>query len=145
MNTAEPSTPGLGGELPPYAVGLGIEVDHIEQGMPVLGVDFSDRIQGRPGFLHGGALGGLMEMAAIAALQAELARRGDSVRLKPINVAVEFMRGGTAQRTFAVGRVTRAGRRLACVSAEAWQDSRDKPIATALMNILLSPVSDPAE
>lgn len=127
--------------LPPYAQGLGIEIDHIEHGMPVLAVEFSDRIQGRPGFLHGGALSGLMEMAAIAALQTELARRGDAVRLKPINVAVEFMRGGTAQRTFAVGRVTRAGRRLACVSAEAWQDNRDKPIATALMNILLSPDS----
>lgn len=131
--------------LPPYAQGLGIEVDHIEHGMPVLGVNFSDRIQGRPNFLHGGALSGLMEMAAISALQAELSRRGDAVRLKPINVAVEFMRGGTAQRTYAVGRVTRAGRRLACVSAEAWQDNREKPIATALMNILLSPESAPAE
>ncbi len=129
--------------LPPYAQGLGIEIDHIEHGMPVLGVEFSDRMQGRPNFLHGGALGGLMEMAAIAALQAELHRRGDVVRLKPINVSVEFMRGGTPQRTFAVGRVTRAGRRLACVSAEAWQDNRDKPIATALMNILLSPVDGP--
>lgn len=131
--------------LPPYARALGIEVDHIEHGIPVLAVEFTDRIQGRPSFVHGGALSGLMEMAAIAALQAELARRGDAVRLKPINVAVEFMRGGTQQRTFAVGRVTRAGRRLACVSAEAWQDNRDKPIATALMNILLSPVSEPAE
>lgn len=134
---------GKTGALPPYAQGLGIEIDHIEHGMPVLGVEFSDRMQGRPNFLHGGALGGLMEMAAIAALQAELHRRGDVVRLKPINVSVEFMRGGTPQRTFAVGRVTRAGRRLACVSAEAWQDNRDKPIATALMNILLSPVDGP--
>jgi acyl-coenzyme A thioesterase PaaI-like protein len=116
-----------------------------ENGVPVLAVDFNDRIQGRPGYLHGGALSGLMEMAAIAALQAELARRGDLVRLKPVNIAVEFMRGGTAQRTFAMGRVTRAGRRLACVSAEAWQDDRDKPIATALMNILLSPPPGPGE
>lgn len=125
--------------LPPYAQGLGIEVDHVEGHIPVLAVDFGDRIQGRPGFLHGGALSGLMEMAAIAALQAELARRGSKVRIKPVNVSVEFMRGGTSQRTFAAGRVTRAGRRLAVVSAEAWQDSRDRPIATALMNVLLSP------
>lgn len=124
--------------LPPYALGLGIEIDRSEDGIPVLGVDFGERIQGRPGYLHGGALSGLMEMAAIAALQADLTRQGNIARLKPVNVSVEFMRGGTAQRTYAMGRVTRAGRRLATVSAEAWQHDRSKPIATALMNVLLS-------
>ena len=125
--------------LPPYALGLGIEVERDEDGTPVLAVDFSDRIQGRPGYLHGGALSGLMEMAAIAALQADLAARGDTAKLKPVNVSVEFMRGGKARRTYAKGRLTRAGRRLAVVSAEAWQDDPATPIATALMNILLSP------
>lgn len=126
-------------ELPPYAHGLGIELDHDEDGLPVLHMDFSERVLGRPGFLHGGALSGLMEMAGIAALRAELARRGEAVVLKPVNVAVEFMRGGTEQRTFAAGVVTRAGRRVALVNAEAWQDDRTKPIALAQMKILLSP------
>ena len=126
-------------ELPPYAHGLGIELDHDEDGLPVLHMDFSERVLGRPGFLHGGALSGLMEMAGIAALRAELARRGEDVVLKPVNVAVEFMRGGTEQRTFAAGVVTRAGRRVALVNAEAWQDDRTKPIALAQMKIRLSP------
>lgn len=125
--------------LPPYAQALGIELDHDEAGLPVLYVDFSDRIQGRPGFLHGGAISGLMEMAAIAALRTELERRGEAMKLKPVNVAVEFMRGGTEQRTFACGSVTRAGRRVALVNVEAWQDDRSKPIALAQMKILLSP------
>lgn len=125
-------------ELPPYAQALGIEVDHDEQGNPVLFADFASRIQGRPGFLHGGALSGLMEMAAIAALRAELARRGEAMRLKPVNIQVEFMRGGTKQRTFAKGTVTRAGRRVALVNAEAWQDDRSRPIALAQMKVLLS-------
>ena len=94
---------------------------------------------GRPGFLHGGALSGLMEMAGIAALRTELARRGEDVVLKPVNVQVEFMRGGTEQRTFAAGQITRAGRRVALVNAAAWQDDRTKPIALAQMKILLSP------
>ena len=128
------SAPGL----PPYAAALGIAVDHDEDGLPVLHADFSDRVAGRPGFVHGGALSGLMEMAAIAALQAELNRRGETVRLKPVNIQVEFMRGGTVQRTFAMGKVTRAGRRVALVNAEAWQDDRAKPIALAQMKILLS-------
>lgn len=125
--------------LPPYAQALGIALDHDEDGLPVLSVDFSERIQGRPGFLHGGAMSGLMEMAAIAALRAELDRRGEAMKLKPVNVQVEFMRGGTQQRTYAMGTVTRAGRRVALVNAECWQDDRSKPIALAQMKVLLSP------
>lgn len=125
--------------LPPYAEALGIALDHDEDGVPILYFDYSDRVAGRPGFLHGGAMSGLMEMAAIAALRAELDRRGEAMRLKPVNVQVEFMRGGTEQRTFACGTVTRAGRRVALVNAEAWQDDRSKPIALAQMKVLLSP------
>jgi uncharacterized protein (TIGR00369 family) len=132
------SRPGL----PPYAQALGIELDHDEDGNPVLHVDFSPRMQGRPGFLHGGAMSGLMEMAAISALRAELDRRGEAMRLKPVNIQVEFMRGGTKQRTYAMGTVTRAGRRIALVNAEAWQDDRTRPIALAQMKILLSPVEE---
>jgi uncharacterized protein (TIGR00369 family) len=125
--------------LPPYAIGLGIAVDGEEAGAPVLAVAFSERVQGRPGFLHGGALSGLMEMAAIAALRAELERRGEAMVLKPVNVTVEFLRGGTEQPTFAIGKVTRAGRRVALVHAEAWQDDRTRPIALAQLKVLLSP------
>ncbi|MDE2434935.1 MAG: PaaI family thioesterase [Sphingomonadales bacterium] len=125
--------------LPPYAEALGIAMDHDESGDPVLYVDFSDRILGRPGFLHGGALSGLMEMAGFAALRAELGRRGEEMRIKPVNIQVEFMRGGTEQRTFAMGKVTRAGRRVALVNVEAWQDDRNKQIALAQMKFLLSP------
>lgn len=125
--------------LPPYAESLGIELDHDAQGEPVLHVDFSERIQGRPGYLHGGALSGLMEMAAIVALRFELARRGEAMKLKPVNVQVEFMRGGRRKRTFAKGEVTRAGRRVALVNAQAWQDDPSKPIALAQMKVLLTP------
>jgi len=129
----------IGNGLPPYADALGIDIDHDEDGNPVLYFDYSDRVAGRPGFLHGGAMSGLMEMACMAALRAEMERRGETMKLKPVNVAVEFMRGGTEQRTFAMGSVTRAGRRVALVNAECWQDDRAKPIALAQMKILLSP------
>ena len=125
-------------KLPPYAKALGIGIDPASTEAPVLWFDYSERVSGRPGFLHGGAMSGLMEMAAIAALQAELERRGEQVRLKPVNVAVEFMRGGTEQRTYASGTVTRAGRRVALVNATCWQDDPAKPIALAQMKVLLS-------
>ena len=124
--------------LPPYALSLGIGVDRIEAGAPLLTLDFAERVHGRPGFLHGGAIGGLLEMAAIAALRRALAERGAMPRLKPVNMTVEFLRGGTDRRTYALGRVTRAGRRIANVSAEAWQDDPARPIASAWMNVLLA-------
>ena len=126
-------------QLPPYAAALGISIDHTEGDSPVLSIDSNERVQGRPGFLHGGAMSGLMEMAAVAALRAELARRGEVSELKPVNIQVEFMRGGTEQRTYAMGKVTRAGRRVALVNAECWQDDSAKPIALAQMKILLRP------
>ena len=124
--------------LPPYALSLGIGVVRIDGAAPLLTLEISEKVMGRPGFIHGGAIGGLLEMAAIAALRMALARRGAVPRLKPVNVTVEFLRGGTEQATFAFGRVTRAGRRIASVSAEAWQDDPARPIASAWMNILLA-------
>ncbi len=124
--------------LPPYALSMGMTVERIEGGAPVLAFDFSERVLGRPGFVHGGAISGLLEMAAFAALRAELARRGSTARIKPVNLSVEFMRGAGEMRTFALGRVTRAGRRIANLSATAWQDDPDKPVASAWMNVLLA-------
>ena len=124
--------------LPPYARAIGIAVAAVDDGAPLLSLEFAPKVEGRPGFLHGGAIGGLLEMAAFSALRMALAARGSAPRLKPVNVTVEYLRGGIEQRTFARGKVTRAGRRIANVSAEAWQDDPAKPIATAWMNVLLA-------
>ena len=125
-------------ELPPYARSMGIEIDRRDGGAPVLRLAFAEKVQGRPGYLHGGAISGLLEMAAIAALREALADRGPGLRLKPVNVTVEFLRGGIEATTYARGRVTRAGRRIANVAAEAWQDDPARPIASAWMNVLLA-------
>lgn len=125
-------------DLPPYARSLGMEIDRIEDGAPVLAMDFAERVVGRPGFLHGGAIGGMLEMAAFAALRAELGKRETPVSLKPINISIEYLRGGIEQRTYAQGQVLRAGRRIANVRVEAWQNDRNKPVASCWMNFLLS-------
>ena len=128
--------------LPPYARTLGIAIVGLVDGAPLVAVDPDSRMLGRPGFVHGGALSGLLEMAAILALHAELAQRGEARRLKPVNVSIEFLRGAKLERCFALGRVTRAGRRIANVTAEAWQQDRAKPVAEAWMNILLADPKD---
>jgi len=42
--------------------------------------------------------------------------------IKPINVTVDFMRGGRDKPTHARGIVTRLGTRVANVETTAWQD-----------------------
>lgn len=127
--------------LPPYADLLGATLEHDEAGRPVLVMPFADDVVGRPGFLHGGAIAGLMELAAIASLTQALAGEGDARgflgRIEPVTVTFDFMRGGRDKPTRAAGIVTRLGGRIANVEASAWQDDRTRPIAGARMNYLV--------
>ena len=123
-------------DLPPYAHLLGLTAERDADGMPVLVMPFGNQVLGRPGFLHGGAISGLMEMAAIVALYDALAEDGGG-EIKPVNVTVDFMRGGRDKPTRSRGIVTRLGTRVANVEATAWQDDPAKPIAAARMNYLI--------
>jgi uncharacterized protein (TIGR00369 family) len=122
--------------LPPYAQFLGIGTRRSEAGELLFVMPFADVVLGRPGFLHGGAIAGLLEFAAIGAIFEALGSR-EGVTVKPINVTVSFMRGGTEHETFAAANVTRLGNRVANVEAHAWQMDRAKPIAAAQMNVML--------
>ena len=123
-------------DLPPYAETLGLVAEAQADGPPILIMPFADSVVGRPGFLHGGAIAGLLEMAAIVALRHALAGEGGG-RIKPVNVTVDYMRGGRDKPTRAMGIVTRLGTRVANVEATAWQDDRTRPIAAARMNYLI--------
>ena len=122
-------------KLPPYADLLGVALAPGDD-PTLLTMPSADTVLGRPGYLHGGAIGGLLEMAAIVALRHALAADGGG-QIKPINVTVDFMRGGREKSTFARGTVTRLGGRVANVEAIAWQDDAAKPIAAARMNYLI--------
>lgn len=123
-------------KLPPYAALLGAVLEEAEDGTPVIVMPFGEDVLGRPGFLQGGAISGLLEVAAIAALRHALAAEGGG-RIKPINATVDFMRGGRDHETRAAGIITRLGNRVANVEAHAWQDDRGRPIAAARMNYLI--------
>ncbi len=122
-------------KLPPYARFLGISVE-VSEGSPLFSMPFGTVVVGRPQFLHGGAIAGLLEIAAVGTVMAALeAEPGASV--KPINVTVDFMRGGRERVTFAAATVSRLGTRIANVEAIAWQEDRAKPIASARMNLMV--------
>ena len=122
--------------LPPYAELLDLSTRRDEDGRLFWLMPFGDQAIGRPGFLHGGAIAGLLEFAALGALHEAL--QGEQAEAKPINVTVDFMRGGAEHDTFAAATVTRLGKRVANVEARAWQQDYDRPIAAARMNLLLS-------
>lgn len=124
-------------ELPAYARSLGLVIERIEQGAPVLAMPFDHHVEGRPTVLHGGAISGLLENGGYAALRAELHRQGRIVRLKPIGITVQFLTAAKCQTTFAKGHVNRLGRRNANIEVVAWQDDPARPVATAVMNILM--------
>lgn len=122
--------------LPPYAQLLGLSTIRGEGGDLLWLMPFREEVVGRPGFLHGGAIAGLLEFAALGTLYEALGS-AEGVSVKPINVTVDFMRGGTDHDTFAAAVITRLGKRVANVEAHAWQRDRAKPIAAAKMNLLL--------
>jgi acyl-coenzyme A thioesterase PaaI-like protein len=54
--------------LSPYAQTMGFTASRDEAGRLVLTMDYSQDVRGRPGFVHGGALAGLMETIAYMTL-----------------------------------------------------------------------------
>lgn len=127
----------LTAQLPAYARSLGISVDRIEHGVPVLVMPFEHHVEGRPTVLHGGATSGLLENAGYAALRAALYAAEREARLKPIGITVQFLTAARTTATFAQGRVNRLGRRNANIEVVAWQDDPARPVATAVMNVLM--------
>jgi uncharacterized protein (TIGR00369 family) len=122
--------------LPPYARLLKLRTETDEAGAPMFIMPFHDDVVGRPGFLHGGAIAGLLEFAAFATLRQALGY--SQAQMKPINVTVDYMRGGQPLETFAAATIERLGARIANVEAQAWQKDRKAPIAAAQMNFLLA-------
>jgi uncharacterized protein (TIGR00369 family) len=120
--------------LPPYAQLLKLRTEELDGSLRYV-MPFHDDVVGRPGFLHGGAIAGLLEFAAFTGLRRALG--DDAVMLKPITVTVDYMRGGIPRDTYAEAVVERLGKRIANVEAFAWQGERDKPIASARINFLL--------
>lgn len=122
-------------ELPPYAHLLRLRSEPDADGGVRFVMPFHSDVVGRPQFLHGGAIAGLLEFAAYATLRQRIG--DDQVILKPITVTVDYMLGGREADTYASAVVERLGRSIANVAAVAWQERREAPIASARMNFLL--------
>lgn len=121
-------------ELPPYARLLRLRFEERDEGL-VAALPFHDDVVGRPGFLHGGAIAGLLEFAAFATVARALG--SESVTMKPVTVTVDYMRPGVERESYAAATIERLGASIANVEAFAWQERREQPIASARLNFLL--------
>ena len=123
----------------PYARFLGLRLDLAGDEMTAV-LPFDQRLIGNPMLpaIHGGVLGAMMEMTALAQIAVARASTGEGLRLaKPIDVTVEYLRSGKPVDTFARATIKRMGRRIANVHVEAWQEARGAPIAALHGHFLL--------
>lgn len=84
--------------------------------------------------IHGGVLGGFMELSSALYL---LVSQSTLKYPKIIDFSLDYLMAGQDQDTYAFCRVTRQGRRVANVEVQAWQAERSKPIALARAHFLL--------
>lgn len=119
----------------PYARLLGLRSERAGDELTVV-MPFAPQLIGNPLLpaLHGGATAAFLEMTATA----QLAILEPRARLpRPINVTVAYLRSGRPLDTFARARINKAGKRIANVHVEAWQEERGQPIAMLHAHFLL--------
>ncbi len=123
----------------PYARFLGLRLELAGDEMTAV-LPFQQSLIGNPVLpaIHGGVLGAMMEMTALAQIAVARHAAGDGGKLaKPIDVTVEYLRSGRPVDTYARATLKRMGRRIANVHVEAWQQSRSAPIAALHGHFLL--------
>ena len=127
----------------PYARHLGMAVER--QGRELTFVlRFSEHLIGNPRLpaLHGGVIGSFLETAAILGLIWDTPLQQLP---KPIDIGIDFLRSGKPVDTFARAIITKRGRRVANVRAEAWQDEHTRPIAALHGHFLIKPQPNVAD
>lgn len=120
----------------PYARFLGLE-SRQDGDLLTVTMPFAERLIGNPVLpaLHGGATAALLELTAVAQVALSYPR----LRLpRPINVTVAYLRSGRPADVHARARISKAGRRVAHVLAEAWQDDQTQPIASLTAHFLVA-------
>lgn len=123
-------------ETSPYAQTMGFEAQRDADGLLVIAMPYGDGVRGRPGFVHGGALAGLLETVAYATLSEALGE-DDRPQMKPVNLTATYMRGAVEATTYARATIERLGKRIVNIEAVAWQGDPDKPVAMAQINVML--------
>lgn len=125
----------------PYASFLGMRALHRE-GELIFHLPPLQSNVGNPTLpaLHGGAVGGFMEMAAVIHLLMAIdhEKLGREPRIpKLVDFSIDYIRACRLVDSYAACEVVRQGRRLANVAVRVWQQDRETPTTTARSHYLL--------
>lgn len=119
----------------PYAKFIGLQLERDDEGL-ICVLPFKDGIVGnaRLPAVHGGVIGGFLEMTALLGLLDQ----GDGDRVpRPINFSTDYLRSAGPAETRGRAEIVKLGRRIANVRVLAYQDDRAKPVAAGIGNFLL--------
>ncbi|MDC0663537.1 PaaI family thioesterase [Marinobacter sp. SS21] len=119
----------------PYATFIGLQCERFGDDL-IFRLPRKDSNIGNPILpaIHGGVIGGFMELsAAIYLMMSQEVLRMPRI----VDFSLDYLRAGLDRETYAECRLTRQGNRVANVMITAWQKSRSQPIATARAHFLL--------
>lgn len=85
--------------------------------------------------IHGGVIGGFLELSASIEVLYTL---DVNVVPKVVDFSLDYLRPGRYKTIYANCTVLRQGKKLVNVTATAWQDNPETPIATARCHFLIS-------
>lgn len=120
----------------PYARWLGVEAEMRGSELTTI-LRYAPPLIGNPVLpaLHGGVLGAFLEITAILQVAFEVS----SPELpKPVDINIDYLRSGKPVEAYGRAWITKLGRRVVNVHAEAWQDHHEKPVTTLRGHFLLT-------
>ncbi|MDT8344810.1 MAG: PaaI family thioesterase [Thermohalobaculum sp.] len=132
---------------------LGVQFDRMGDELTAR-LPFAPQLVGNPFLpaIHGGVTGSFLEITGLMQLAwsvvlGDLERGGEAAEAvaqgafapmpKTIDITIDYLRPGRPRESFARARIQKAGRRVAHVHVEAWQDERARPIAMMRGNFLM--------
>ena len=119
----------------PYAAFLGLTFAQDADGEWLATLPAAETLGGRPGFVHGGVLAGILECVAIHKVQTVAAPREGRLA-RPINLNISYLRGATADICYARAEIVRLGGRIIVVSVRIWQDDPQKPVVLGQVSLM---------
>ena len=122
-------------EMIPYADFIGAQVK-IENDQLLYWLDKRPTNIGNPSLpaIHGGVIGGFLELSAAL----EIIYGLDIAAVpKVVDFSLDYLRAGRYKTIYAKCNVLRQGKKLINVTASAWQDDENTPIATARCHFLI--------
>lgn len=132
---AKPDLKALAAALP-YARWLGVEAEMRGSELTTI-LRYSPELIGNPVLpaLHGGVMGAFLEITAIL----QVAFDAPSGELpKPVDINIDYLRSARPVDAYGRAWITKLGRRVVNVHAEAWQDHHEKPVTTLRGHFLLT-------